>query len=447
LAYEYARRAAQAQLPTAEFAMGYFNEIGMHVPVNLEKALEWYEKAAKNGNADATARIESISKSRTLSKTDHEKVAINKIKSTHGSMRGQRPARLQQKLAAPPLPTVSDSGEYGEPDRGASTTPYPISDQPPVVSNAPPPAPYDRPATAAPYPLDNGPPRVGSARPPMAGGFAPELRPASARPEPRTSSSSAFNINPNIYASPNDTYGRGQHSPHGPGNLGPLPLRPHTSVDNMGQGRGWVPSGGRSPSGGLPPPQPGGYRQPGGPPEQRPSTVQPADIGFVAPETRNRLQKQPGPGPMKKQPNVPDMGHAPSPMDSRQHTRPSTAQPGMEGRSSSRPDRPSTAAPGPGPGPGAGGPGRRDPTPQQGANMTRPKPSPSPQAPPKQQAQAPSAKPGGPKPQAAKPAAPSTPGKGPKTFDEMGIGQAPKENDCVSAILTSAIRTIHATNA
>jgi TPR repeat protein len=428
LAYEYAQRAAQAGLPTAEFAMGYFNEIGMHVPVNLEKALEWYEKASKNGNTDAAARIESISKSRTLSKTDHENVAINKIKSKHGSMRGQRPERLQ-KLAAPSLPTVSDSAEYGEPDRGSTTTPYPISDQPPVITNPPMSAPYDRPATAAPYPLDNGPPRLGNARPPMAGGFAQEIRASSTRPDARPQSS-AFNINPNVYAPPNDPYGRGQPPPHGPGNLGPLPLRPHTSVDNMGQGRGRIPSGGRVPSSGPPPPQPGGYRQPGGLPEQRPSTVQPVDIGYIAPDSRNKLQKQPG--PMKKQPTVPDMGYA-SPMDSRQHTRPSTVQPGMESRTSSRPDRPSTGAPGPGP--GLGGARRRDATPQQAANMSKPKPH-SPQ-PPSKQAPTPSVKPGGPnpaaqKPQAPKPAAPSTPGKGPKTFDEMGIGQAPKDNDCVS---------------
>ncbi|MGG6499551.1 UNVERIFIED_CONTAM: hypothetical protein NY603_42200, partial [Bacteroidetes bacterium 56_B9] len=40
LAYTYAERAAATGLPTAEFALGYFNEIGMHVPVSLEKAME-----------------------------------------------------------------------------------------------------------------------------------------------------------------------------------------------------------------------------------------------------------------------------------------------------------------------------------------------------------------------------------------------------------------------
>ena len=113
----------------------------MNTPVNLDKALEWYEKAEKNGNKDATARIESISKlSRTLSKKDHENVAINMIKSKHGSMRGQRPARLQKSHA--PMPSITDisPSDYGDtspatptggrhPPRGDSTTPYPMSDQ------------------------------------------------------------------------------------------------------------------------------------------------------------------------------------------------------------------------------------------------------------------------------------------------------------------------------
>lgn len=432
LAYSYAHRAAAAGLPTAEFAMGYFNEIGMYVPVNVEKALEWYQKAEKNGNKDASGRIESISKSQTFSKKDHENVAINMIKSKHGSMRGQRPARLQ-KAQAPALPSINDvsPSDYGSdaspvtatsgrfPPRGDSTTPYPISDQPPAFNKQPTSAPHDRPSTTAPYPMDNGPPRVGSARP-MAGGFAPELRASSTRP----ASSSAFNINPNIYPA-NDPYGRGG-SGRGGHDMGPLPIRPHTSLDSMGRGQGRAPSGGP----GLPQGGPASYRQPGGPSAQRPEphpqrapTAPPADIGFVAPDAgRNRLQKQavgaPG-GPLKKQPTLPDIGYS-APPDTRQHTRPSTVQPGSESRTSSRPDRPSTTVPGqsqrPSSRPGSAG--------RVSAQAPMPKPNRAPTM--QQQVTRPGA-------QSAKPAAPkpSTPGNGPKTFDEMGIGQAPKDNDCV----------------
>ncbi|KAJ4365783.1 hypothetical protein N0V83_008404 [Neocucurbitaria cava] len=444
LAYQYAQRAASAGLATAEFAMGYFHEIGMNIPVNVDKALEWYEKAERNGNKDAAARIESISKSRTLSKKDHENVAINMIKSKHGSMRGQRPARLQ-KPQAPALPSINDNSpsDYGSdaspatpatnrmPNRGDSTTPYPVSDKPPMLANPPTSAPYDRPASAAPYPIDNGPPRLGPQRPSMAGGFAPELRAASTRPV-----SSAFNINPNIYPT-NDPYGRGGPRP-GPGNdMGPLPLRPHTSVDNMSPGRG-----GRAPSGGrgapLPPGGPGSYRQPGGPSVQRPepqnrsSTTQPADIGFSAPSDAGRvkLQKQQG-APLKKQPTLPDIGYV-APLEPRQHTRPSTVQPGQESRTSSRMDRPSTTVSGQSSRPSSR-PGSAGRTSAQ-APMPKPNRAPTMQQQPPRPPPAQAGKPTTPG-QPAKPTKPaassvSTPGNGPKTFDEMGIGQAPKENDC-----------------
>jgi TPR repeat protein len=456
LAYQYAQRAAIAGLATAEFAMGYFNEIGMHIPVNIDKAIEWYEKAEKNGNKDASTRIESISTMhRTLSKKDHEKVAINMIKSKHGSMRGQRPARLQ-KTAAPGLPSINDNSpsDYGADaspiaaapsrmgNRADTTTPYPMSDKPPMLGNPPSSAPFDRPATTTPYPMENGPPRLGPQRPGIAGGFAPELRAASTRP-----TSSAFNINPSIYP-PNDGYGRGGPRP-GPGpDMGSLPYRPHTSVDSMGSGQG---RGGRMPSAGrgvpLPPNGPGSYRQPGGPsaqhPEQlpRPQTTQPRpqntqpDMSFSGQDGgRNKLQK--AGAPLKKQPTLPDIGYV-APLEIRQHTRPSTVQPGQESRISSRPDRPSTTTPGqssyPSSRPGsAGRPSMQDAMPKPSRVATiqqqqQPKlPKPAPTQANKPAAPLPPSKP-------STPATPSSsaPGKGPKTFDEMGIGQASKEGDCV----------------
>ncbi|KAF9731573.1 hypothetical protein PMIN06_007889 [Paraphaeosphaeria minitans] len=433
LAFTYAQRSAATGLATAEFAMGYFYEIGMHVSVNIDKALEWYEKAARNGNNDAEARINSISTMhRTLSKKDHEKVAINAIKSKHGSMKGQRPARLQ-KLTAPSLPTIESSpSDYGDspggqfPDRYSSTTPYPMSDQPPMVASS------QRSQSVAPYPSNDGPPLIDAHIPSMAGGFAAELRSASARPP-----SQAFNINPQVYAQapvPNDPHGRGR-PPHG-ANLGPLPIRPATSVDSMGRGSGRAPNGGLAPG-------PGAYRQPGGPSVQRPeaydrpgSARPAADFGFNAPGGPNKLQKahnvgQPG-GSLKKQNTLPDIGYV-APLEPRQHTRLSTTVPGLESRNSGRPGTAGSGSmPGQGPSsrPGsAGRPSAHDAHPQgpkPGKPTTpqpRPGPNPVPAASPAQ-----AAKPAAPKPSSS---APTGPGKGPKTFDEMGIGQAPKDSDCV----------------
>ena len=72
LAFTYAKRAAQAKLATAEFAVGYFYEIGIYVPIDLHESEAWYQKAAENGNKDALGRIDSIRKNNTLSKKDHE---------------------------------------------------------------------------------------------------------------------------------------------------------------------------------------------------------------------------------------------------------------------------------------------------------------------------------------------------------------------------------------
>jgi hypothetical protein len=265
----------------------------------------------------------------------------------------------------------------------------------------------------------------------MAGGFVPDLRSSSARPV-----SQAFNINPNIYNNnagpgpgPRDSYGRGQPPSHGT-NMGPLPMRPATSVDSMGRG------GGRHPSGG--PNAPGGYRQPGGPSAERPdrsATTQPMEHGYGGSDGRNKLQK---PGQLTKQPTLQDIGYV-APLEPRQHTRPSTVRPGQESRMNGPPDRPSTTGPGGRPGqkppsrPGSAGRPSHDGLPQgpKPGKPGAPQQQPSPARPNAAQA----AKPTTPKPQ---PAA-GPPGKGPKTFDEMGIGQAPKDNDCVSQLLVHAV--------
>lgn len=45
-AYLWARKAAQAGLSKAEYAMGYFTEVGIGVPANMEDAKRWYWRAA-----------------------------------------------------------------------------------------------------------------------------------------------------------------------------------------------------------------------------------------------------------------------------------------------------------------------------------------------------------------------------------------------------------------
>lgn len=415
LAYTYAERAAQSSLGTAEFAMGYFNEIGMHVPVNVEKAKEWYQKAAKNGNADAQQRIEGLNQEQTLSKQDHEQVAISKIRSQYGSKRGQRPERFKTKI--PDLPTISDADDWSSnrpPARSASTAPYPLSGEPPVMDS--------RSASVAPYPLNNGP-LPGQGRGGPAGGF----------------------FNPPMNGGRHsDNHGGQQHlDPYG------QPQRPATTVNDS---RGRAPMGGplrddwdRPQQG---PPQgrggfdprlgPGRGPSPGGPnrgvygPDQRANSLSPRpsgsgrpsqgfggpqspvqDIGYVAPlAPRNGPRPQqgygPGPGQPPQRPGHQQDFQRPHPQANRPPG-PGTPQSQQSGYGPSQPQR--------NPG-GRSNPGG-SPNPQGGPNQ-RP--------PPQRQHQAPAQ---------PKPAAPPT-GNGPKTFAEMGIPSQQKEGDCVSLFFTSS---------
>ena len=411
LAYIYANRAAQSGLATAEFAMGYFHEIGLYVPANLDEATAWYQKAANNGNEDAKARIEGLKHSQTLSKKDHENVAINRIKSQYGSKRGGRPARFQKQ--APGLSTVSDDPEeYGQsgrstvPPRASSTAPYPTGDGPPSMGGPP------RPSTVAPYPVDDRPPQIGGGQS-FAGGFAPELRSASTAPpqHQRASSGSAFGINPEIY---------GQRKP--PGSSQTLPMRPSTTVNDMRAGAR-AQNTQRIPSD---PAQMLRGRGQGGDPRQQGPRL---DIGYQAP-MQGGLPNSVSPR-LQQQQSANDIGYV-APLQPR---RSPMQSPVTDNGSFARPprgdSRPTDV--------------RQSPRPGQQQNAQRPPPQnrPNNQPPPMSGGLPPGPRPGAtaaarkasqPPPTRPGHSQPIPPGQGPKTFDAMGIPQAPKESDCVSSL-------------
>ncbi|KAL2163747.1 hypothetical protein VTH06DRAFT_5806 [Thermothelomyces fergusii] len=281
LAYKYALDAAVSGLPTAEFAMGYYHEIGIHVPKDLAEARRWYEMAAEHGNKDAKERLESLSQSRTLTKADHETTTLTRIKSQHGSQRGKRPERFARPnevlptlsetdqnvsfpdpTPRPPAFTVNLDGNDAAGPRAKSSAPYPIDDQP-ISSNA-------RPRQTAPYPEDDvGGPQINpNAHLPVGPG------PHADRP------GSAFGIRP---LSPNSGGGL---RPGSAGRGRPAPNQP-------------VP-GGRDPQGGAagfrnPSPGPGGQWQQPPPGQQDPRY---GDAG------RARLQK-PNPNLQPQRPPPP----------------------------------------------------------------------------------------------------------------------------------------------
>ncbi|KAL8659138.1 MAG: hypothetical protein Q9226_000602 [Calogaya cf. arnoldii] len=419
LAFVYAERAAQTGLPTAEFAMGYFYEIGIHVRSDLNQSKDWYTKAANHGYAEALGRIEGISRSNTLSKKDHQDIAIARIRSTHGS---QRKPRADRSRANERMPTISDSSQDIPVSNPAK--PYP-EDRRSYSSLSAAAGNMQRPVSTAPYPEDNG------------FGAKPRLRPNNAGNYSNPNLRVGRDIRPVSVATVASAPLNGAMVP--PSIAQMRPPRSFSSQDNLvgGRGRGMAPYGGGSSIPGS-----AGYRQPssGLTNVQRmespgPSTLPQLpsiDIGFSAPldlagaDRKGRLQKAgnrppAGPGPSsglgpgagsrplsaQAAPGKPPPERLTSVADTQSFTRPPRT---------SSPSRQSNSRPG-------SSHGYHEPA---GGFNTRPPNSPSlPTLPPKVAAMdSPAATP--------PPSSTSRPGKGPKTFEEMGVPAQQQKDECVS---------------
>ena len=363
LAFVYAQRAASGGLGIAQFALGYFYEVGIHVPMNLKEARDWYTKAAANGNKDASGRIDSISRSKTISRKDHERIAVSKIRKQHGS-HGLSPSE------APPVPVMPPAAPlFDMPD------PSRLSLNPNGYGNAYQPL---RPSATAPYPMSSQP----NGRPQN-----PDHRPTS-----------AFGINPNLRASSAGTAPGSQMPGPRPPVLQNQP-RPYSSTDVPGRP---YANGGRMSSG----PGPSGRPQQRPPPNATPPLPAKVDIGYSAPpdagvDRRQRLHRPMG--------------------------QPSTGQPPLGAAHSQGPQGPSNAPTNIRPYQGRPSQSQR---PLQPVNN---KPLPQPNT---ATTSGPGKKPATSTPSSTQAAAPTTsrpPGKGPKTFDEMGVPQGKKDGDCVSS--------------
>ncbi|KAI5793783.1 hypothetical protein DFH27DRAFT_613145 [Peziza echinospora] len=405
LAFVYAQRAALSGLATAEFALGYFFEIGMYVQVDLQEAKAWYSKAAAHGNKDASSRIDGISRSKTLSRKDHENIAISKIKARHASQRQKtNPITERQRAAGnmgslpeavdmpdpnvphdyPPMPVMPNIAQLQQqfPPRSSSAQSGKINPgfinpnllpqnqggylEPAYGNNLPP----QRPGSAAPYPIDGPGPMNGNfpfpARSTSAAshsGPGPQGRPfsppGSQAPRPMSAIVYPHTNIPPAGAYPQGNQGPGQNRPFnaspGPQKNGP-PGRP-----NMGPGQqsygGYDQNGPRPGSGGngqRPPPQ--------------------VSLGFEAPEPRPKPAPTPQPQKQIQQQYQQQQQQRPPPQQQQQQhqQQPQYSQP-----------------------------------PPQQQQQPRPQPAPTPKP-------------------AAVPA-----GKGPKTFEEMGVQAQKKEEECV----------------
>ncbi|KAM0752294.1 HCP-like protein [Meredithblackwellia eburnea MCA 4105] len=122
LAYTFAEKAASRQLPSAEFALGYYREVGINGGKDLEQAKRWYTRAAQHGNADARDRLEALAQSEAnmLNRLDHEahvdKKLVRKRTLAQNRSNQQREQNAAQNLAA----SIGGNGPVGAgPPRGA----------------------------------------------------------------------------------------------------------------------------------------------------------------------------------------------------------------------------------------------------------------------------------------------------------------------------------------
>ena len=412
LAFTYARRATKSGLATAEFAMGYFFEIGIYVPVDLGAAKMWYNRASEHGNQDASARIDGISRSKTLSRKDHENVAIAKIQSQHGSQRGQRPERFKNNPT--PMPTIADS-PITMPDPHFSRSLGDVRLQQHAPMDA-----VRRPASTAPYPVDSG--LETRPRPPPGHMSGASYSHPGPRPPPDHRQPSGASMNP-------DAMG-GNYRTSSPASMGPsrLPASPGGVANGRGRGTPVLHApagvqGSRFSGAGAASPQtyPTGLTDP-----SRPQSVPVPgiDIGYSAPpdlsgadRKRRVLQKADNSPvgalpPLAKPSSFDPMVNQDTPrLKSVPHARTFSGPnqgtvPGRRPGLSNIPHEPLPHSPGIGP-------------PSGGSSPVWPAKTV-----------------GGDQPLPATPASTNTsasrpPGKGPQTFEEMGVPQVKKDSECV----------------
>lgn len=97
LAYTFADKAARKGLASAEFALGYYHEVGVGTERNVELARKWYRKAAAKDNTDARERLQALQAPQALgiSRQQHEAVMDDKLvrKRTQAKMLSDREGR------------------------------------------------------------------------------------------------------------------------------------------------------------------------------------------------------------------------------------------------------------------------------------------------------------------------------------------------------------------
>jgi hypothetical protein len=232
LALTFADKAAKKGLPSAEFAMGYYAEVGVGRPKDTKTAMGWYQLAHEHGNQDATLRLSALSGSGpSLSRQEHDSITQSKLV----RRRTLAAQKSENQPLSPPwdgnsFPTMRES-QSAAPNRNSNmvleairnnSLPPPTYDPPMSIIQSPPPPP--------PLPSGGSPPlpqfkRFALTDSPSTGGFVRSSSPVrKLRKNQEHKNSSSISLSNNSFAS-----GPGRDPSPG---MSPR-LRP-TAADDMG---------------------------------------------------------------------------------------------------------------------------------------------------------------------------------------------------------------------
>jgi TPR repeat protein len=294
LAFTFAEKAARKGLPSAEFAMGYYVEVGVGGPKDIEGARKWYERASQHGNADATERLAALSQPApvALSRQEHDNL-------TEVTLVRKRTQAKQRSDASGSAMGPRAGGRPNGQQLVANIRKNSLAYRPPNPGYAPPPVPNPQPVGVPPvnegYATPYRKTSMGSPNPnPNSEGYPP---PPQRQPPPQAPPTGGSGFRP----MPQHAAGAHPHQSTLPppqlqhANI--PPPQPHASLPPQGSGPGYPsPRVSAYGQGARPPSQPGpGPGGPGGPGRRPPRTASGSGPAIGGPPPRH--SSGPGPGP------------------------------------------------------------------------------------------------------------------------------------------------------
>lgn len=128
-AFYFAKLASEFNNSIAEFAVGYFYEVGIYVEQDISLAKVWYDIAASHGSSDAKTRIEALALNRrnTITKQEHKRTLTLKGRGSVKNFTRTVSGTLENNLLEP-AESASPSSIIGTSGTSSAADPSPNDD-------------------------------------------------------------------------------------------------------------------------------------------------------------------------------------------------------------------------------------------------------------------------------------------------------------------------------